>query len=167
DGQRYCALEPEAYAWVHATLLETYVAGHAQFGRPMRSTEVESFYREYRGLGRLIGVRERDLPPDWSGFRRYFERMSTEELEHTESVDRVLRSVRHAAAPPMPLPDQLWRLARIPAGRALWLGGVGLMDPVLRRRLGIKWTRLDGAAFRTLGALTRAWEPVMPQRLKV
>src|SRR5450759_3804335 len=26
DGQRYCALEPRAYAWVHATLLHTYVA---------------------------------------------------------------------------------------------------------------------------------------------
>ncbi len=38
DGKRYYALEPEAYAWVHATLLETYVAGHAQFGRPMRRT---------------------------------------------------------------------------------------------------------------------------------
>src|SRR6516225_6008584 len=29
DGRRYYALEPEAYAWVHATLLDSYVAGHA------------------------------------------------------------------------------------------------------------------------------------------
>src|SRR5579859_4593425 len=62
DGQPYYALEPEAYAWVHATLIDTYVAGHAAFGRPMGPREVEQFYAEYRGLGRLIGVRERDLP---------------------------------------------------------------------------------------------------------
>src|SRR5690242_11110251 len=27
DGRRYYALEPAAYAWVHATLLDSYVAG--------------------------------------------------------------------------------------------------------------------------------------------
>src|ERR1700738_3799736 len=29
DGQRYYALEPKAYAWVHAPLIDTYVRGHA------------------------------------------------------------------------------------------------------------------------------------------
>src|SRR5947209_16044529 len=32
DGRRYHALEPDAYAWVHATLIDTYVRGHAHFG---------------------------------------------------------------------------------------------------------------------------------------
>src|SRR5579884_2532000 len=50
DGQRYHALEPDAYAWVHATLIETYVAGHAHFGTPMTADETERFYAEYRGL---------------------------------------------------------------------------------------------------------------------
>src|SRR5947209_162377 len=72
DGERYSALEPNAYAWVHATVLNSYIAGHRHFGRPMSDSQREGFYKEYRGLGRLIGVRERDLPPDWAGFRRYF-----------------------------------------------------------------------------------------------
>jgi uncharacterized protein (DUF2236 family) len=169
DGKRYNALEPDAYAWVHGTLIAAYVYGHAQFGRPMRRDQVERFYREYRGLGRLIGVRERDLPEDWAGFERYFARVCATELEHTESVDRVLRSVGRAAPPPMavPIPAGVWRAARVPVGRALWLGGVGLIEPGLRRRLGIRFTRVDEAAFRTLGALSRATEPVLPERLKV
>src|SRR6202021_1040506 len=48
DGERYYALEPSAYAWVHATLLHSYVAGHRQFGRPMPPDQVDRFYREYR-----------------------------------------------------------------------------------------------------------------------
>ena len=68
DGERYSALEPDAYAWVHATLIAGFVDGHAHFGRPMSGEQLERFYREYRGLGRLIGVRERDLPNDWAGF---------------------------------------------------------------------------------------------------
>ena len=87
DGQRYYALEPHAYAWVHATLLESYVAGHAHFGRPMSPVELETFYREYRGLGRLIGVREGDLPEDWAGFRRYFDEIERERAR----ADRVGR----------------------------------------------------------------------------
>ncbi len=167
DGRPYYALEPSAYAWVHATLIETYVAGHAQFGRPMRRDELERFYREYRGLGRLIGVREQDLPEDWAGFRRYFDEVVENELERTESVDRVLRAVLGAPQPPVPVPGTIWRLARLPAARVLWLGGPGLMKPSLRRRLGIRWNPLDEAAFRGLGVAMRSAEPVIPERLKV
>lgn len=167
DGTRYSALEPRAYTWVHATLIATYVAGHARFGHPMRPDQIDRFYREYRGLGRLIGIRERDLPPDWVGFRAYFDHTVKTELERTESVIRVLRTVREVASPPVPLPPALWRMLRLPASRALWLGGVGMMSPALRRRLGIGWTVLDESAFRGLGMLTRSWDPVLPESLRI
>jgi uncharacterized protein (DUF2236 family) len=167
DGQPYTALEPDAYAWVHATLLQTYVVGHAHFGRPMRPAEIERFYSEYRGLGRLIGVRERDLPETWSEFETYFERMVSEELVHTTSVDRVMGAIRHAPPPPLPIPDALWRALRVPAAQLLRLGGVGLMNPELRKRLGIAWTRADDTQFRALGRLSRSLTPVLPAGLKV
>jgi len=167
DGQRYYALEPKAYAWVHATLLETYVKGHAHFGRPMSRSEVDAFYGEYRGLGRLIGVRENDLPQTWDGFREYFTAMCRDNLERTDSVDRVLRSVSKAARPPLPIPSAIWRAARVPAGKALWLGGIGMMEADLRERLGISWRRRDETAFRSMGRISRGLEPLLPQALKV
>lgn len=167
DGRRYYALEPEAYAWVHATLLESYVAGHAQFGRPMNPAERERFYREYRGLGRLVGVRERDLPEDWAGFRAYFDTVLRTELVRTESVDRVIHSVHNAAAPPAPVPDLVWRAIRMPARWGMWIGGIGLMDPALRDRLAISWARGDELQFGALGAFTRRLERVMPPGMKV
>jgi uncharacterized protein (DUF2236 family) len=167
DGEPYTALEPEAYAWVHATLLQTYVAGHAHFGRPMTPGEIERFYVEYRGLGRLIGVRERDLPDTWSEFETYFERMVAEELVHTVSVDSVMGAIRHAPPPPVPMPDALWRALRIPAARVLRLGGAGLMTPALRARLRIRWSQADETQFRVLGGISRSLTPVLPERLKV
>jgi uncharacterized protein (DUF2236 family) len=167
DGRPYHALEPGAYAWVHATLLDVYVAGTAHFGGRMRADEVERFYREFRGLGRLIGVRERDLPPSWEGFREYFDRTVREELVHTAAVDRVLRAMRALPAPETSMPPPLWRAFRAPTGRAAWVGGIGLMDPSLRRRLGIRWTPVDEAQFRALGAACRALTPIMPARLRV
>ncbi len=166
DGERYYALEPSAYAWVHATLLHSYVAGHRQFGSPMRPDQVDRFYREYRALGRLIGVRTEELPETWDGFGSYFARVSESVLAPTESLATVLRSVRHSAAP-LPLPQPVWNLARVPARRSLWLGGIGLLEPGLRRRLQIPWSDSDERAFQALGRFTRGLTPVMPPALRV
>lgn len=165
DGQRYYALEPDAYAWVHATLLDAYVSGHAQFGRPMSPSQIERFYREYLGLGRLIGVRDGDLPSDWQSFRAYFDRTVERELERTESVDRVLRAVRHVTVPVVP--ELLSRAIRLPASRVLYVCSVGLLPATLRERLGIRWRARDEREFRMIGAATRRLTPVMPRQLLV
>jgi uncharacterized protein (DUF2236 family) len=168
NGEPYYALERAAYAWVHATLLHTYVVAHRQFGRPMSSGQVQRFYREYIGLGHLVGVREDDLPPDWAGFQAYFERMVADELEHNETVERVLRAVLDPAAPEVPfLPEALWRVLRVPARRALYVGGVGLLSAELRARLRIRWTRRDESEFRALGAVSRGLTPLLPKKLQV
>jgi uncharacterized protein (DUF2236 family) len=167
DGQPYHALEPDAYAWVHATLIDTYVKGHASFGTPMRPDEIERFYAEYRGLGRLIGVREGDLPSAWPAFCEYFEQMMSEGLVRTSAVGSVLGAIRHAPPPPLPFPDLLWKAVRLPASRVLWLGGVGLMSAALRTRLGISWHAADEAQFRALSALSRGLTPILPTSLKV
>jgi uncharacterized protein (DUF2236 family) len=167
DGTHYSALEPEAYAWVHATLLDTYVRAHARFGTPMTPTEIVRFYDEYRGLGRLIGVRERDLPPTWPQFRTYFRRTARSKLERTTSVERVLNLIEHVDAPPAPIPGRLWPLIKMPTRRAMWLGGIGLIEPPVRRRLDIRWTPVDEAQFRGLGIVLRGLTPVMPEHLRV
>jgi uncharacterized protein (DUF2236 family) len=168
DGEPYYALERGAYAWVHATLLQTYVIAHRHFGRPMNPAQTERFYREYVGLGRLVGVRADDLPADWTGFQTYFERMLAEQLDRNETVERVLRATLDPAAPEVPfLPEPVWKAVRIPARRAVYLGGIGLLTPELRSRFGIEWTRRDGAEFRALSAASRALTPVLPRRLKI
>lgn len=167
DGRRYSALEPRAYAWVHATLIQTYVVGHAQFGTPLNDEERERFYTEYRRLGRLIGVRPRDLPETWNAFSDYFEQMTADELVRTEAVERVLRAIRRVPPPPIPLPALAWNAIRIPIADALWLGGIGPMAPELRARLEIPWGWRDEMRFRALGGISRGLGPILPERMKV
>jgi len=167
DGTRYSALEPDAYAWVHATLIATYVHANAHFGSPMTMAETDRFYVEYRGLGRLIGVRERDLPPSWPQFQTYFRRTARTKLERTRSVQRVLDTVSHAGAPPTVITGRLWPAIRLPARRMLWLSGIGLLEPAVRRRLDIDWNALDEAQFRVLSAFVKRLGPAMPESLKV
>jgi uncharacterized protein (DUF2236 family) len=168
DGERYHALEPAAYAWVHATLLDAYVSGHAQFGRPMNPAQIERFYREYVGLGRLVGVRDGDLPPDWQSFRTYFDRTIEQELGGTESVDRVLRAVRQITLPDVPfVADLFWKVLRLPAARGLYICSGGLLPSGLRERLGIRWHAREEHEFRMIGASARRLTPVMPKQLLV
>ena len=167
EGRRYHALEPEAYAWVHATLAETIVRAHRRFGVPMSPTEVDTFWREWRGVGRLLGIRDRDLPVDWRGFREYVDEMIATRLESNDVVDEVLQSLRAPAAPPLPpAAEAAWRALRIPAMRATQLGTVGLLPSALRRKLGLTMTARDRAELRLLGAVLRSATPIMPSSLR-
>jgi uncharacterized protein (DUF2236 family) len=168
DGRPYYALERGAYTWVHATLLETYVRAHEHFGRRMTGPQLERFYREYIGLGRLVGLREGDLPETWEGFRVYFQSMVDGELGPNETVDRVLEVARKPAGPELPLGAELaWRAARLPAARLMYLGGVGLLPEGLRQRLRIPWSSREERRFRTLAAGSRALEGILPPSLKI
>jgi uncharacterized protein (DUF2236 family) len=152
---------------VHATLLATYVHAHAHFGTALSERDTARFYAEYRGLGRLIGVRERDLPETWAGFCAYFRRTAHTTLTRTESVERVIDTINHAGPPPTPITGRLWPVIRLPAHRMRWLGSIGLLDPIVRQRLEIGWNTLDEAQFKALGAITKALGPVMPASLRI
>jgi uncharacterized protein (DUF2236 family) len=162
-GERYHALEPEAYAWVHATLAHSIVAGHSLLGRPMPSSEIHRFYDEWRRLGRLIGVGERDLPEGWGGFGDYFRQMCVERLQRTSAVEEVLEAIADPVGPPVPLiRGPAWRLLRIPAVRQIGLVTGGLLGPDLRVRLGLPWSRVRDRELRILAAVSRAATPLLP-----
>jgi len=166
DGQRYHALEPEAYAWVHATLAEAIVLAHERFGRPFTREQREGLWREWRSLGRLLGIRGRDLPGDWSTFRDYFQEMVDGGLQHTTAVDDVLEALARPAPPPLVPRGPAWAVARLPLGHLLGLATIGLLPAALRRRFGVRWTRTEDLELRALGAALRASTPVMPSWLR-
>ena len=162
DGRRYHAMEPEAFAWVHATLAVGIVDGHRHFVGPMSDDEKQAFLDEWLRVGRLIGVREQDLPTRWPDFEAYVERMVAERLEWTPAVPEVLATFKGRKPPNIPgLPRWLWRLVHAPISYQLRINTFGLLPPVLRERLGVPFRRRDALAFRVLAALSRASGPLV------
>ena len=162
DGRPYHALEPRAYAWVHATLAEAIVSAHARFGRAFSTAERERFWAEWRALGQLLGVRGQDLPSDWEGFRRYVSAMSGE-LQRTAAVDEVLTALARPVPPALPaVLAPAWPLARIPLARLLSLASLGMMPATVRARLGLDWSPASELQLRALGAAMRAANPLLP-----
>jgi uncharacterized protein (DUF2236 family) len=168
DGERYHALEPRPYAWVHATLADAIIRGHRTFCSPgLSDREVDVFWEDWRRLGRLVGVRYDDLPESWAGLQEYFEEMVERELEDTEAAQDVLAALLDPAAPPLPwLRGGIWRVVRWPSMKAGSLATLGLLPPVLRERLGVEWGGSQERRFRLLAKVTRSARPLMPPQAK-
>ena len=167
DGEPYHSLEPEPYAWVHATLADSIVRSHMRFVGPVDHRSLETFWSEWKGVGRLLGVRDRDLPARWDAFPEYFDAMIEERLEPTDSVTDVLEAL---AKPPPPevkgMSDGLWQALRVPAARGAKLGTVGLMPAALRAKLGLEWTSSQQLELRAVGAASRRSGIILPGSLR-
>jgi uncharacterized protein (DUF2236 family) len=166
DGERYHALEPGPYAWVHATLAEAIIRAHRLFCSPqLTAAEVDEFWAEWLKMGRLIGVRDGDLPTDWGDLLTYFDAMVHEQLQHTEAAQDVLDSLLSPTAPPLPwMREGLWKVASWPSSRAGALATIGMLPPELRGRLGLEWNRSKQRRFNLLSAMSRRARPVMPRQ---
>jgi uncharacterized protein (DUF2236 family) len=164
DGARYHALEPEAYAWVHATLAYGILETHRRYGRALGPAEAERFWAQWRGLGRLLGIRDRDLPPTLAAFWPYVDAMVAERLEATPACADVLATLEARTPPPVPhLPAVAWAVARLPAARLARLATIDLLPGVLRERLGLRLTALERTELRAFAAATRAADPLLPR----
>jgi uncharacterized protein (DUF2236 family) len=162
DGVPYSAMEPDAFAWVHAPLASSIVEGHRRFTRPMSPAQCEAFWTQWLDVGRLIGVRRRDLPATWRDFSGYFDRVVTDELVWTPAVPELLATLERPAPPAIPgLPPALWGVMRRPMAAQLRLCTVGMLPPVLRDRLDLHLTPRQERAFAGLSRASRAAGPVV------
>ncbi len=169
-GARYHALTPEAYWWVHGSTFWTTVRMQEVFVRPLSHREKQRLYAEWRCLGLLLGLREHHMPADLESFETYFDDVVANRLEDNHTVRELLGSITMRDTPPPPwwfLPEALWRPVRPAGGNVLTLCATGLLPPVLRDRLSLKWTDEDERRLQRLGAVTRATVNRIPARLRL
>ena len=168
DGTKYSALEPSAYAWVHATLAESIVKGHHLFGTAFTQPQKEAFWQEWLELGALMGIRDGDLPDTWPGFQTYLNDMIDNVLTHNDVIDQVKNTASHATGvSPFPwLPPRVWGLAGRPLGNVLSFLGRGTMGPKLRDKFELEWSDAQEKRFRQIAAASRASGRVLPPPLR-
>lgn len=168
DGSRYHALDPAAFHWVHATLVDSMVEMRERFGRPLTLLERELFYEEMCEVGKLYGLRERDMPPDWTAFRTYVDAMIADQLCDSETLQNVIAMVFKPSKPPaLPVPEGLWGLASWPGAELVRLVTVGSLPEVLRERFGLHWSREKELVLRAQQEAIRRIFPRLPDRLRL
>jgi uncharacterized protein (DUF2236 family) len=161
-GRPYHGLDPAAYAWVHLTLFQLFVDVQCVFGPPLTPSEEQSLYLEWRQVGRLLRIRDDQLPPTWADFRRLFEMTVERVLETNQAVEDVLAAVARPRRPVPVLPGSLWDAMAGRAGGVVLHLSVGTLPPSLRQRIGVPWTADDDARFERQVGRLRATFSVVP-----
>ncbi len=172
-GAAYHALDPDAYAWVHATGFPVYVHAQRILGRrPFTPAQEQRLYADWLCVGRVLGLRERDMPPTVEAFWTYWGRMLDERLEVTDVLRELV--ARDVAVPPL---DRGPAALRVPL-RAAWpvllppflrlrrFLTVGFLPPDAREALGMRWTPRQERRLRRLGRGVRLVAPLLPARLR-
>lgn len=128
-GNRFHSLHPRVYGWVHTIFLDTDVTMCRLLGTPLSRKEEERLFEEWREMGYLFGLREKDMPATLDAYWQYYEQMIETTLEYNEVVDSILNM-----EPPRPdamswLPQPLWQLFIGPAGKLNRLMTLSTLPP--------------------------------------
>ncbi|MER7758487.1 oxygenase MpaB family protein [Streptomyces sp. NPDC097619] len=173
DGTPYRALDPDTWAWVHASGFAVQL--HA-FGllwpRPLDPAETEALYAEWLRLGRVLGIHDRDMPPDATAYREHFHHVVTTRLRLTGVARELLDTDAALPAPdrgPRPLRIALrllWPLLRRPFLRLRAFLTVGYLPPEARTALGLPWTPGRQRRLRLFSRAVGVLVALLPDRLR-
>ncbi|WIV58999.1 oxygenase MpaB family protein [Amycolatopsis nalaikhensis] len=165
DGRRYSALDPAAYAWVHATLVKVPIDAQRFFGISPTQSELDEYYAQLCDVGRMLGVRERDLPPDWAAFSRYYDEM-VDGFAGNPTIETLFETIRTVPKPYSWLPDACWRPLRDLQARGQMFLIRATLPPAFRSRLGLKWTDRDERRFERFARAVRLMATPIPPGLR-
>ncbi|MEU9719292.1 oxygenase MpaB family protein [Streptomyces sp. NPDC047976] len=171
-GRRYHSLDPACYAWVHATGFPVALYAGRYLFRPITPAHERQLYAEWLRVGRILGLRDRDMPQTVEEFWPYYRRMLAEEIEPTKVARELV-----ATDADLPRPEVGSRVLRMllrvtwPALRAGYLRfrafvTVGYMPPDARAAIGLEWTPAQERRLRRFSTAVRLLVPVLPERLR-
>jgi uncharacterized protein (DUF2236 family) len=156
-GARYSAHDPALLAWVHATLVDTFLLSYERFVTPLTPAERDRYCREAGVAAQLLGIPPQALPCTSADLAGYMERMlASGEIRVTDTARSLAGEVLSLG---LPWPGRpLAGLARLPA--------VGLLPRSIREAYGFEWTRRQERMLRGLAAATRHTLPWLPPILR-
>jgi uncharacterized protein (DUF2236 family) len=144
---------PDLLLWVLASLADSAIVVHERY---VGALDREAYWADMRVVGRLFGLRARDLPAD---LQAYVAEMLDGDVLAVSARAREL-ALQVVLHPPVPL------LAR-PLLELVDTAVVGLLPPRLRRAYGLSWDPARGAALWANAAyVRRVLLPLLPPRVR-
>lgn len=169
DGVTHKALASGPWAWIILTAPYAYETAARYFSpRPLSPADAEAYFTEIVQVARNLHVAEKEIPPTYDAYRKYFEDMLDHTLVAHPTAYEFLAATRRIPPPPaLPRPLRpLWRVATDVPGRVQHFVTVGTLPPKAREILGLTWTDRDERALRALGAVVGRLLPLLPERLR-
>lgn len=169
SGKAYHSLNPEPYLWVHMTALESMIRFAGYVGEKPGPAAREQMFAEWLCMGRLLGLRDQDMPATLAEFEQRFADIIEQRLTHTPTLAFLLDAGYFRSVPRPPqlrLPDPVWRMLRRPLGDFVFLLTRGSMAPRFRERFEVPWSRRDAVLFSAATTTLRVTWKILPERLR-
>jgi len=162
-GTPYRADAPALLLWILFTLVDSAVLVYEKYVEALSPDEKAAYWEDYKVIGRLFGLRDRDMPDTYADLMEYkFEMLEGDELTVTPWARRRARQI--VMEPPLPL------VAR-PLLDTVNFITIGLLPDRIRREYGFS-ELLPPAPVRKLAVaggaeyVKRAVLPLLPGRLR-
>jgi uncharacterized protein (DUF2236 family) len=159
-GTPFAADDPALLLWVLATLVDSALVVYERYVGSLSHAQRDAYWRDYRVIGGLFGLRDGEMPADIDAFDAYMRRMlDGDELFVTTAARRL--AIEIVMRPPVPLTHR-------PVLELVNFITVGLLPARLRREYGLPWDPLRSLMLRG-GAeyIKRVLVPLAPQQLRV
>jgi uncharacterized protein (DUF2236 family) len=138
-GRPYAADNPVLLLWIHATLVDSFLAAYRRFVAALSAAEGDRYVAEMVRQAALVGLREDEVPATEAGNRAFIESRRPD-LQVTRSALEAVDTVLH---PPLPR-------ARRPFWWVAGQAAISLMPDDAVEMLGIRRNRAAEAVVRPL-----------------
>ena len=156
-GTPYSACDPALLAWVHATLVESFMLAYERYVRRLSPAERDAYCAESADIEGLLRIPAGALPRTAAALESYVAgRLASGEIRVTDTARTLARGVLY---PPMSAPA--W-----PALAVLRVATVGLLPPALREAYGFRWDYRRATALSASTAVIRALLPLVPSIIR-
>jgi uncharacterized protein (DUF2236 family) len=160
DGVPYAADDPELLLWILACLVDSALVVYQKYVRSLTYDERDAYWRDYKVIGNLFGLRDAEMPEGIDDFDAYLAGMLRGGALRVTPAAREL-AIRIVLKPPVPLHTRpLLELANQIT--------VGLLPRQIRRQYGLRWDPARALALHG-GAeyVKRVVLPVLPARVRL
>lgn len=156
-GRDYRAMDPDLLLWVHATLVDSALVTYEAFVRRLSPVERDSFYRQMKVPGEMLGIPPSSFPPTVTDFQGYVDKM----LESDLRVGQIALDLSRLVVRP--------RVLRMPGPVFVpfELVTAGLLPATLREQYGLAWGGGHERLYRFLVRAVPRLVAVTPPLLRV
>jgi len=157
SGSAYSAHDPALLAWVHVTLVDTFLLTYERFVGPLTPAKRDRYCLEATLSAPLLGIPPDSLPRSAAELSAYMDRMlASDEIAVTDTARRLADEIVGRALPWPARP--LLSLARLTT--------VGLLPGATREAYGFEWTPRQERALRLLSGSVRRGIVVAPPLIR-
>jgi uncharacterized protein (DUF2236 family) len=159
-GTPYAADDPELLLWILACLADSTLVVYQKYVRTLNRAERDAYWRDYKQIGLLFGLRDAEMPDAIDDFEHYMAGMLAGGDLFVTPAAREL-AVQIVLKPPVPLRVRpLLELANQIT--------VGLLPGTIRRQYGLRWDPARAVALHG-GAeyVKRLVVPLLPPKLRL